>query len=492
MPIDKDGTILALPETAKTRDGRELSLRREPWSFVSLAGRHTFDFSVFGHFSKDVLYRLKFGILWYIQNKAASSASLYYNEFKVFYLSIIKQKNIMVDIICISDLQEYRNSLGQRSEWRLAAVRTFLLNIDDLGFGITSQDALGYLEDVRLRGMVKGASIRVRDRNNGAFTSTELLTIQTALNDAHAGGQIDLTQFAVTWLLLGYGIRPIQIAALKESDLVIARGEAGKFYALRIPRAKQRGQAIRTSFKTRYCSKQIGHLLEEVIRENRKIRSALRLSGDSWPMFMKRVDRCGVGFEYHFDARQMSIMVSSVVSRLAGFAANPRRFRITLAQRAVDDGKDKFTVADLLDHSDLQNVGVYYEASPSMVLRLDRHMAMTMAPLAQAFAGVIVRNQGDALRGADATRQIFDRSLINHSEPLGICGQMSFCGLTIPYACCTCRHFRPWVDGPHEEFLTALIDDRNRMESEGYSSKIYSIRDRTILAVAEVVQLSAA
>jgi hypothetical protein len=37
--------------------------------------------------------------------------------------------------------------------------------------------------------------------------------------------------------------------------------------------------------------------------------------------------------------------------------------------------------------------------------------------------------------------------------------------------------------------MAALIADRERMVAEEYNPKIYTIRDRTILAVAEVIQL---
>jgi hypothetical protein len=196
------------------------------------------------------------------------------------------------------------------------------------------------------------------------------------------------------------------------------------------------------------------------------------------------------GFNYHVSAQSISRFFLNVLGKVTGLKANAKRFRITLAQRAVDDGKDKFTVAELLDHSDTQNVGVYYEASPALALRLDRHLAMELAPLAQAFAGVLVSANDDSRMAGPDKKRIYDRSLVdNVDDPLGNCGQMSFCGLSAPVACYTCRHFRPWLDGPHEEYMAALIADRDRMELDGISSKIFTIRDRTILAIAQVIQL---
>ncbi len=307
----------------------------------------------------------------------------------------------------------------------------------------------------------------------------------------YAAGGIDLNQFAITWLFLAYGPRPIQIAALKERDLLVSEGEEGHLYALRIPRAKQHGEKARDSFKTRYCGKQVGVLMERVIDENKHRRRELGLSTNDSPMFIAKKEGKLPSMRYHMTSDDIGRIVGNTIGRITGLKTNARRFRITLAQRAVDDGKDKHTVAELLDHSDTQNVEVYFEASPAMVLRLDRHLAMEMAPLAHAFAGVVVTTENEARRGGDRSSRIFDRSLNNVTEALGTCGQMSFCGLAAPFACYTCRHFQPWLDGPHEEFMAALIADRDRMEAEGYSAKIYSIRDRTILAAAEVIQLCA-
>jgi integrase len=358
------------------------------------------------------------------------------------------------------------------------------------GLGITSSDALDYLHDARFRGNIKGTSVRTRDPNQGAFNDAELLSIQAALNNSYAEGRIDLSDFAAAWVLLAYGVRPIQIAALKECDLTIDGSDGVTRYQLRMPRAKQRGTEIRGSFKNRYCSKQLGQILESLIAQNGDRYGHLGLPQFDRPMIWSTAPGELSGLQYHVVAQWLSNRIATVIADLTGLKANAKRFRITLGQRSADNGVDKHTLAELLDHSDTQNVHVYYEASPEMALRLDKHLAMDMAPLAQAFAGVVVTTEGDSPKDAGNASKIYDRSLANNVDvPLGDCGQMSFCGLSVPFACYTCRHFKPWIDGPHEAFLEALVADRERMIAEAIDPKIYTIRDRTILAVAEVVQL---
>ncbi|TCA66468.1 site-specific integrase [Rhizobium leguminosarum] len=483
-----------LPARAVSRDGCEFVPHADIWPLSALTQHSTsFNFAQFSFIGKRMKHKLKLALVWYLEHCSFSHAKNLYNRFVAFYFKVFSLRNDICDTVEISDILNYRATLNHKTEWKLGTLRILLEGAGSLGCSFCSQAVQDYLREATIRGNIKGTSIRTRDPKGGAFSNAELMSIQAAMNDAYAEGRIKLYPYAAVWLFLAYGPRPIQIAALKESDLVVAENNDGRAYALRMPRAKQHGQGLRTAFKTRYCSKQIGILLEEVILANRKMRKQVGLVGDDWPMFMARQDGELPGLRFHMSSQQIGYLLNEAAARVIGLKTNAKRFRITLAQRAVDDGKDKHTVAELLDHSDTQNVGVYYEASPAMVPRLDRHLAMELAPIAQAFAGVVVAFDEKHGREINPSSRIFDRSLNNAAdEALGLCGQMSFCGLAIPYACYTCRHFKPWLDGPHEEFMAALIDDRERMIAEDISPKLYTIRDRTILAVAEVIQLCAA
>lgn len=481
-----------LPSTAKTYDGVEFDPRANIWAVGGLTRQQRLKFDVFSRLTQAVVHRLKWSLLYILQNNSFSHAVNLHYQFLIFYRAVFQNSPSTHGQIELPHLLTFKGQLTPVTEWKLGGVRILLIGMHERGFGISSNEVVEYLTSATIRGNIKGTSVRTRDSEKGAFTDVELMTIQSALNDAYAKGKIGLNEFAITWLFLAYGSRPIQLAALREEDLIVSYSAESKHYALRIPRAKQQGEKARDSFKTRYCGNQIGGLLERVIESNQSRRIELGIAKNECPMFMAESEGLLPDLRFHMASRRIGAVVNSTIGRITGLKTNARRFRITLAQRAVDDGKDKHTVAELLDHSDTQNVEVYFEASPAMVLRLDRHLAMEMAPLAHAFAGVVVTTEQEARRGDDRTSRIFDRSLNNVRAALGTCGQMSFCGLAAPLACYTCRYFQPWIDGPHEEFMSALIADRDRLEAEGYSPKIYTIRDRTILAAAEVIQLCVA
>ena len=481
----------ALPPSVLTSEGVLVDVSGDRWIIPSLAyGIREFDFSVLENLSAELVALLKGGLLHHLQFKSFSHFQNLYSNFIWFYRATLGTRSDPIAQIEIEHVLAYRGKLNRTTEWKLSVVRVLLTGLAELGFGIASEEATNYLRDSTLRGNIKGTSVRTRDPNTGAFTDVELLNIQSSLNDAYAAGEIKLSDFATGWMLLSYGLRTIQIAALKECDLVTEDIDGVKRYELRIPRAKQRDTAYRGAFKSRYCSKQLGQLLEAVIAENKVKFADPGMDSTDRPMFWDEGPGHLPGLQHHMSSRAIAKRIQQVIEGLSGLKANTRRFRITLGQRSADNGVDKHTLAELLDHSDTQNVHVYYEASPEMALRLDKHLAMDMAPLAQAFAGVVVTTEGGGATGAGNASKIYDRSLANNVDAsLGDCGQMSFCGLTLPFACYTCRHFKPWIDGPHEAFLEALVVDRERMIAEATDPKIYTIRDRTILAVAQVIQL---
>jgi hypothetical protein len=128
------------------------------------------------------------------------------------------------------------------------------------------------------------------------------------------------------------------------------------------------------------------------------------------------------------------------------------------------------------------------KATPEIVERIDRAVALHLAPLAQAFAGVIIEGESKASRAGDPASRICDPRFEPSMKPMGNCGKYGFCGLMAPLACYTCMSFQPWLDGPHEMVLDYLVAERDRL-LETCDIRIASVNDRTILAVAEVVRL---
>jgi hypothetical protein len=163
--------------------------------------------------------------------------------------------------------------------------------------------------------------------------------------------------------------------------------------------------------------------------------------------------------------------------------------RYTFITRFIREGGSLLAAAEAADHTDTQTVITYTNLRGDMVKRLDEAVALEMAPRAMAFLGMVVRTEGEAIRGeAGAASRVYhharDRGAI---EPLGTCGSFAFCGLTAPTACYECVRFQPWLDGPHQEVLRSFVQRRADMQERGVDEGQVRTLDRTILAVAAVV-----
>jgi len=340
------------------------------------------------------------------------------------------------------------------------------------------------------------------DPLEGPLTDVERSAVQAALNDAFAAGKLPLDDYLLVWLCLLLGQRNIQFAMLKVCDIrEIAKNDGSIEYVLRVPRVKQESaETRREQFKERLIAPSIGKMLMAYANSVRaQFEDEAEFSDDSSqaPLFPQRgttrSDR--PGFHYHVSPHEVGGRVTSIFEALQVYSertgepikVTSKRLRHTVATSAAREGHGELIIAELLDHSDTQNVGVYVKATPEIVERIDRAVALRIAPLAHAFAGTVIRNESEAIRGDDPTSRIVDPRFDEKMKPMGNCGRNGSCGFLAPISCYTCKSFQAWVEGPHETVLAYLIAERERLVVEA-DARIATVNDRTILAVAEVVR----
>ena len=279
-------------------------------------------------------------------------------------------------------------------------------------------------------------------------------------------------------------------------------------FLIHIPRAKQRGEVFRDSFKTFAMTLELWTILSA--QRKNSITSVERVLGYE----LQEADRAALplfpdlgAFEgiasvvdlrsllrtdnLHLKSAQVTatlkkvVVVAGIVSERTGDLLDvvATRFRYTKGTRAAREGFGLMVIAELLDHTDIQNVAVYTKNVPEHAQALNKAMALQLAPYAQAFQGVLVDREADAKRGGD-----LDSRIKYKGQNTATCGQYGFCGANAPIPCYTCNHFQPWLDGPHEEVLADLIAERERVEQITGDATVASVNDRTILAVINVIQ----
>lgn len=407
-------------------------------------------------------------------------------------------------------LINYRSSLDRANEWKMGTIRGFLLKWYELGYPGVGEDVVDLLNGWMLRGNIKGDAVKRLDPNEGPLSDNELLAFNEGVARSYEQKKINLGEMALCLLISHTGRRPKQIAHTKICDLdrtkVNKKNEA--MFLIHIPRAKQRNEVFRDSFKTFAMTEDLWTVLssqrEEAIASVERALGYQLQDSDRMrlPLFpdvssLKAVTSVVMlrstleTDELHIKAIAVTaalknvVKVGQVVSERTNelIKLSAKRFRYTTGTRAAREGLGKMVIAELLDHTDIQNVDVYTKNVPGYMKALNKAMALQLAPFAQAFQGVLVDHETDAKRGNDRSSRIKFKG-----QDTATCGQYGFCGANAPIPCYTCQHFQPWLEGPHEQVLAELIAEREQVTHLTGDEAMAAVNDRTILAVVNVIQ----
>ena len=442
-------------------------------------------------------------LAYYAKNYSSSHVKNINERFLDFLRTT--QTSIISDVSLIN----YRSTLSDEHEWYLGTIKGFLRKWHALGYLGISDEVIELLDGWVLKGNVKGDVIKRLDPVKGPLSDIELQAFNEGAVQAFESDDISLTDMALGLVISNTGRRPIQISHLRIKDVLNGQSNRGEStYLLNVPRAKQRATEFRQQFKQFAITKELWVILssqaEYVINSIEKILEFKLQQPDrlDLPLFPDMVEIKNITSPHelraalktdHLHIKSSKVTstcrhiadVAKIYSERTGQLLNisSNRFRYTTGTRAAREGFGEMVIAELLDHSDNQNAGVYIENIPEHVASLDKAVGHQLAHYAQAFAGVIVNTEKDAVRGADLNSRIrIDE------ENVGTCGSYGFCGANVPIPCYTCMHFQPWVDGPHEIIYDELIAERTRLLEVTGDKQIAAVNDRSIIAVADVIQ----
>lgn len=485
-----------LVSEARTRNGEIFDPRANTWAYRDGTLNVHLSFGQVEGLTRELLHSLKATLTWYAENCAPSTLQVHFNSFKHFITTIAKGRDEPVKIITGIDYLNYRTT--PRGKILVSHLKPLLRKWRGIGQPGTADDLIEVLNLTRDKAQQQGVAVATLDPKKGPFTDIELQAIQSSLNNAYAIGEVSEADYLLTWLYMAIGARPTQFAQLKVRDMHSREVDGVTHYDIDIPRGKQRGKGPRELFSNRPLVKQIGAPLARYAAAIAiQFSQVLEYPLDA-PLFPQQRAAKGKvwakNLAHHKSAARISRGIADVLSALqvqSERTGQPMRitsvrFRRTFGTRAAQEGHGVMVIAELLDHSDTQHAGVYVETRPEIASRIDKAVAMELAPIAQAFKGKLIRHLSDATRASDPSARIRDLRIDNND--IAYCGQHSFCNFNAPIACYECSNFEPWLDGPHEAVLDALLLKRD-CQMASCDSRIASIHDRTILAVAQVVQL---
>lgn len=491
--------VLLLPKSARSSGGVAFNPTDERWMLTDATRRNVvLDWErIQTHVSVELLHSLKLTLLWYVENKSLSHASNIFSLLELFLRHVAHDR---LANISSAQVLNFRAALTAATEWKLSVISGYLKKLTSLGLPGVEKEIPKLVGQMHLKGNPSGTAVLTMDPNEGPFTVIESLSISDAAARALPEGKIQYDDFALLILLQSLGARNVQYACLKLRDFTkVQLSDGGVKYELRLPRAKQMHSAHRAEFKVRVLAPDVGEVLE--VQRARvlaayKSQELIQIAEDELPLFPNWNCIELPGFLYHASSAALGDRIKDALSRLkipsertgGTLRCHARRFRSTVATRAAEEGYGLILIAELLDHSDLQSAGIYIDASSTIIENIDRAVAVKLAPLAQAFSGKLVR------LGEHTTSPGDPRPRIRHpdfSGDLGGCGRLGFCSAAAPVACYTCKSFQAWDDAPHAEVLHFLLRERRRVQELTGDLKIASINDRTIFAVAQVIQLVA-
>lgn len=489
---------LSLPSQAWTRSGVVFDPRQDLWKFRDGVKNVNLVFDDWGLENSELKDGFKRALAWQIRSMSPSHAVNMYVKTKHLFKFLMDQFSGLPAEISEEHLISYAADPMVLKNGYLSGLSGFLKKWHEFGYPGVSKGAVDYLKSVRLRGNEKGVAVRTMDPVWGPLTVMETEALLDALSEAFRDQKVSTQDYLLVWLVIAIGMRPVQYATLKVCDLKVLQTQGGdETFMLSIPRAKQQGVVdMRSVKKNRAILPEVGKLMLLHIQEVKLRFSALLPDLEQAPMFpAMSAQRTASGYEFHNGSSALANRVKRVLESLSvrshrtgeqiHIAAT--RFRRTIGTRAAEEGHGPLVIAEILDHTDTQNVGVYIEATPAIIERIDRAIAIQMAPLAQAFAGKLIKSEADATRGAEPSSRIIDLRIDRSGQAMGSCGQYSHCGFSAPIACYRCSCFEPWLDGPHEAVLAYLLDRREKLLVTT-DERVASINDLAILAVAEVVR----
>lgn len=478
---------------ARTKTGVEFDPLSDIWAYQDGLTRVSLDFKNISGLSAALLNSAKSTLRWFAENRSPDHLENLFTRLQHFTRTCCRPE-APHDSIAAADILNYKSCLESANAWYVGTLAGLLKKWHRLGYPGVDGDVLQLFEQLRTKGNAKGVAVLTMDPEEGPYTTIEVEGLQAALNAAFANGRIETADYVMAWLYLLLGQRNKQYAALKVCDVRITSDADGNTtYSIMMPRAKKGTVSVRDGMLERPLIEQFGEILVGYAKQVERAFSGILDDPRQAPLFPSSEGTWeAAGYEYHQPAADMGSRLKRTLERLSVHSertgkvikVSARRFRRTIGTRAAEEGYSPLVIAGLLDHADTQNVGVYTANSPAIIERIDRAIAMDMAPLAQAFAGSLVDG---SYSDPESASRIIDLRIDRSGKTMGECGKDSYCGFSAPIACYTCRNFEAWVDGPHEAVLAHLLKRREQLLQSG-DKRIAAVNDRTILAVAAVIQ----
>jgi len=352
------------------------------------------------------------------------------------------------------------------------------------------------------------AKLFLMDDAYGPFTREEMGIIQTALDDDDLA--IPLDSRVMSQLCIEWGLRPIQLSLLKESDFHY--NPQNDIYWLNVPRVKQKQRNRRTQFKKRLLGNRLGELIQHMIDKNAWIK--LYYDVEDMPLFQRRFKRSTQDDNGLFkvnntvvlnphrpkygnkkDSFSFHIHTDIIIRRIHDLEAylplSPRtgqpfnltayRFRYTLGTASVTQGMTAEEIAERLDHTGTDSVRHYFKNTEHL-WEVIQEATTSRIEQGHFVAKFMTKEPKDKnIYAVDITERTTFTSV-------GKCHKGSACQLEPAVACYSCSEFKPNsnIEG-HKKAKAVIIELRSRAQSQSSKGEIQHVFDDAFVGVEAAI-----
>jgi len=493
-----------LPEEVIDRSGLPVNIQGDKWKINDATFPSTINFDKADIFNQFIIYAIKRYLIqriksvspretvncWYSLKSLTTTNK--WNELQS--ANSIEDTEKILPVVLSEILEDLRRRKSEDQFHRIRAWYVWCAEQELPGF---SAEVMYDLLKIKLPGNEKGKAVMLDDEEQGPLTDTET----TALRNALINDKGPILERVCVWLCLAFGCNPANFALLREDDFIVRdfKNSNHKFYELKIPRIKERGlKHQRSEFKSRKVDDKLAVLLLELIAHNKLYSLKNNLPT---PLLMRETpNKSKLGtpieeFAYHLSSKEFTENILKCITRLniisprTGrlLAITPRRLRYTFATAMVRQGASAAELADLLDHTDLQHVQVYYNARSTIVERLDTALAEKLAPLVAQFSVKVIDKNTYNESNLNSRIKYQEKTNPKKIHGIGVCCADFLCKLYPPLSCYLCEKFQPFKDAPHAKILEELTSWRqNRLQQQRENDRIAQQLDDVIYRIAQV------
>lgn len=416
------------------------------------------------------------------------------------FLKAVPTSHITVE--AVSSYLEYVRNHGNINN--AADFRLLLLEWHKLGFEGIDNEVADFLNEFRISRNQRPMGNRIRSDNptEGWYTDKEYDDLVSVIWADYEANRNSLWNTTACLLCAQYGRRPVQLSQLKTGDLKKIDencGVSGK--RIEFPGAKDQGTNCfrEAKLEVHPMSDALWNLCQLQATESVAVfesllgRTLAQTESKKLPLFHPRTkpslkrrltlankhlgqsENLLISKFLHITPKEISVALirnhsskkrthTPVLSERTGkpLVENAYRFRYTRARQLARMGVPRTTLQFWMGHENPKTIDAYYDDPAERARVLNDAIEPLMAPLAQAFQGIIRDSETNAMRGDDPSSRI---ELDGRVElGVGTCGEHGFCSASVPIPCYRCTKFQPWVYGPHEEVLERLLE-RQRLEN---------------------------